>query len=79
MKTTLGVLVLVALLAGGIGWAHADGPVATTHHGKGRVVAIAPGKITLAEPHGLHPMTIDATTKTVIPSEARVSRIGLGD
>ncbi len=79
MKTTAGGLVLIALLLGPGSWAPAAGPAATAHHGKGRIVAIGPGRITLAEPPGHHAMRVDATTEIVIPREAQVSRLGVGD
>jgi hypothetical protein len=78
-QLTLGVVAALTVAVAMIGPVGAGGPVQTTHHGTGRVVAVSPAEITLAEPGGRHPMAVDSATAYLIDEDARVSQIGIGD
>ena len=78
-QLTLGAAAALAVALAMIVRVEAGGPVRTTHNGKGRVLAVSPVEITLAEPGGRHPMTLSSDTEVLIDQDASVSRIGRGD
>lgn len=78
-RVTVGVVAALAVVVAMMARVEAGGPAQRMHSGTGRVVAVSPAEITLAEPGGRHPMRIDSGTKVLIDEDARVSRIAPGD